>query len=411
MKQTIVLGITGGIAAYKMLDLINLLKKADLDVHVMMTYGATKIVSPQKLAEITGNHVYTNIFQKNIDYQKVLETREVDHIELAKKADLMMIAPATANVIAKLSTGLADDYVTTTVLAARSSVMICPSMNTFMWQNPATQKNIETLRAAGYIIIEPDSGILACGDEGEGKLPDVHMLQREILALLAKRKVLTGKKILVTAGGTHEYIDDVRYIANKSSGKMGIAIAEAAYMQGADVLLIRSATAVKPRYPMQEKVFETAEELEKILEKEVPHADFCFHTAAVSDFSVQKKHRGKVSSDLQITLTLEPKEKLLNKIKIYNPNIFLVGFKAAWSVSDEELIAKAQEAIKKSHADMIVANDVGKKDQGFSVDTNAVVIVDSKGRVENIPLDSKRIIGEKIISYVMLNSFQHLLVH
>jgi len=401
MNKTVVIGITGGIAAYKILDLIKLLKKKGMKVIVIMTYGATKIIDPEKLEKITGNKVYINIFEQNVDYQRVLNRRQVDHIELAKKADLILIAPATANSIAKIANGIADDYVTTTVLAARTLVMICPSMNAYMWNNPATQKNIEKLHSLGYIILDPDSGMLACGDEGEGRLVAVEEIAKEISRVLYKAKKLQGKKVIVTAGGTVENIDNVRFIANKSSGKMGIAIAETCYLQGAEVLLIRSKSSVRPRYPLEEKIFETAEELEKILQETTPNYDICFHVAAVSDFSVKNSFNGKMPSDSEITLLLIPREKILNKIKQYNQKITLIGFKAAWNVSEKDLIDEAKKKLHESNADFIVVNDVGKKEQGFQSDKNEVYMVSTDGNVTKIPLNYKRIVAEKIIDQLL----------
>lgn len=403
MEKTVVIGISGGIAATKIFDLVKILKNNGLNVIIMMTDSAQKMVKPKEFEKLTGNKVYTNIFQKKINYKKILKERTVDHIELAKIAEVIVIAPATANIIAKIANGVADDFVTTAVLAARKHVIICPSMNTYMWSNPVTQKNINYLQNQGYIILPPDSGLLACGDEGAGRLIEPEDIAKEIFLQLKEADFLKGKKVIVTSGGTSEYIDEVRFISNKSSGKMGAAIAEAAYLKGADVLLIRSTKSVKPRYFMPEIIFETADDLEEILKKSIPNYDICFHLAAVSDFKVKERYSGKLDSDKIITLTFIPRKKILNEIKKYNSKIFLIAWKAVWNVTENDLIFAGQKKLKESEADFIVVNDVGKKDQGFSVDTNEVTILGKYSFIQKIPFAAKKVIGEKIVDFVCKN--------
>lgn len=401
MQKTVLLGISGGIAASRIPELISHLQKNDLCVIALMTYGATKILAPEIVERLTGNPVYTDIFSREIVSEQILKNRKIDHIELAKKADVMVIAPATANIIAKIAAGIADDYVTTTILAARSPVLICPSMNSSMWKHPATQYNIRRLHAMGYIIIDPVSGMLACGDEGIGRLADVEQLSEEVLKLLHTKKSGKGKKILITAGGTREPIDTIRSITNNSSGKMGIAIADAAYLAGADVFLVRSIRSVTPQYPIPEKTFDTVEDLDSLLMEKVPESSLCIHAAAVSDFSVEKKIEGKISSGTAFDVTLIPQGKLLSKIKQYNPNVYLAAFKAEWGVSDAVLIHTAKEKLRESRADMIVANDVSRKDQGFSSDCNAVILIDKGGEITHIPFQSKTLIGKIIIENIL----------
>lgn len=395
--KTVVLGITGGIAAFKILELIPLLQQQGITIEVMMTYGATKMVDPQAIEKLIGRPVYRDIFADDIEYQQILTSRKVDHIELVKKADLIVIAPATANSIAKLAVGIADDYLTTAVLAARSPILICPSMNAVMWKNPVTQENVFRLQSRGFLFLQPEAGLLACGETGEGRLVSLDIIVNEIVSLLQKRTGMEKRKIIVTAGGTREYIDDVRFITNKSSGKMGIAIAESAFARGADVLILRAKSSVAPRFPLKEKLFETAEELKLLLQQEAQSYDICFHAAAVSDYGVKEAYHGKLSSKESITLTLLPREKILRKIKEYNPHIFLIAFKAAWDVSEEQLLALAKETLQQSHADVVIANDVGKKDRGFDVDTNEVYVITQQGKQEKISLASKKLIAENIL--------------
>lgn len=387
MKQIIVVGVTGGIAAFKILELVAKLKR-EYRVVVIMTPSARKIVSPKEFEKVNGNKVLVDLFEKNFDYRDILRKRKVEHIEIAQSARLLVVAPATANVLAKLAHGISDDYLTTTILAATCPIVLCPSMNSHMWHHPATQKNIEILKSFGYHIIDPDSGMLACGYEGQGRLAAIKMIARHIDKLTKTTKQLKGKKVLVTAGGTREQIDDVRFITNKSSGKMGVALAEECFLRGADVLLLRARSSVQPRYNIAQKIFETADELEKNIN--IERFDICIHTAAVSDFSVTKT-KGKLQSDKKYSLVLTPRQKILDRIRENNPKAFLVAFKAEVGLSDQQLIEKA----KMLHADMVVANHVGLPDRGFESENNDVFIVTKS--IKHIPLNSKRAIAEKIV--------------
>lgn len=396
MKKTILLGITGGIAAVKVPDLIQGL--GNFNIETILTRAAERFVSATELEKLTGHSVYTQLFDTSFDHKKILEARRVEHIDLADSADLFVIVPATANVIAKLAIGMADDFLTTTALAVTCPVVICPSMNVHMWQHPATQKNVQTLRGYGYHILGPDSGMLACGYEGEGRLIDIEKLSSSISAFTTLTKPLSGKKVLVTAGGTIEPIDDVRVLTNISSGKMGVALAEAATLAGAEVLLLRSKTSVSSRLGIKELLFDTANSLDDLMKKYSLDYDICIHTAAVSDFEVKNKKFGKTTSDKPLALELEPRKKILESIKTYNPNIFLVAFKAELNVSDEELVRLATTRLVKAHADLIVANDVGRKNQGFQSDENEVFVIDTKNSVTHLPLAAKSIIAQQIIT-------------
>lgn len=395
MKHTILIGITGGIAAVKIPDLIREL--GEFNIETILTPSAERFIPRSVIEELTGRSVHINLFDKNFDYKTILKNRRVEHIDLADSADLFIIVPASANIIAKLAHGMADDYLTTTALAVTCPIVICPSMNVHMWKHPATQKNIQTLRLLGYHIIVPESGMLACGYQGEGRLIDINKLADAIVSFTSLTKPLVGKKVLVTAGGTIEPIDDVRNITNKSSGKMGVALAEAASLAGGDVLLFRSKTSVSPRLTLKEICFDTAYSLEILMKKYAPDFDICIHAAAVSDFEV-KKRPGKTSSNVPLSLKLKPRKKILEMIKTYNSKIFLVAFKAESNVSDTELVSLAKKRLKKAGADLIVANDVGRKNQGFQSDKNEVFIIDTKGKVIHLPQAAKTNIAQQIIA-------------
>lgn len=399
MKHTIVFGITGGIAACKMPDLILSVTKKGFHVVVVMTRGAASIVPPEQFEKASGNKVLTALFDTTFDYRKILQKKSVEHINLAKAADLLVIAPATANAIAKLAHGTADDYLTTVTLAVACPILIFPSMNTTMWMHPVTQKNIAALRSFGYHVFEPDSGLLACGDVGQGRLPALGVIESEILRFLTQTQSLKNKRVIITAGGTTQPIDDVRVLANRASGKMGAAIADAAYMRGGEVLLVRSSSSVKPRYAVPERIFETASDLEKILAKEVQCADILIHTAAVSDFTVEKI-TGKLSSISAHALTLTPNKKIVDSMKKINPKLFLVAFKAESGYTDTQLIQAAKQKLEKSRADMVVANHIDRPNQGFGTDTNEVTIVTKNKKVTHIALASKRVIAEKILDAI-----------
>ncbi len=401
-KKTVVIGVSSGIAAYKVLDLVFSLKKRGLNVVVLMTENATKMVSLKKFEHVSGNKVYTKLFEKNFDYERILKERKVDHIEIADAANIVVIAPATANIIAKLAHGISDDFLTTSVLATQASIIVCPSMNVHMWQNAAVQTNISLLKNRGFIILEPDEGSLACGYEGKGRLIDLRKIEQEVKYLLNVQKSLEGKKVLVTAGATIEWIDDVRFITNPASGKMGIAIAEECFLRGADVLLLRSKNSVEPKYHIPQEIFQTAADLQVLIKKSITSCDMFFHTAAVSDFSVTNKKEGKISSSGSVTLALTPKEKIIAFVKKLNPSVQLIAFKAEYNVSEKELIKRSRAKLNEWKADFVVANDVGKKDRGFGTDTNEVYVVSPSGSHKKISLASKQDIAKGIVDYLLL---------
>ncbi|HEX8965303.1 MAG TPA: bifunctional phosphopantothenoylcysteine decarboxylase/phosphopantothenate--cysteine ligase CoaBC [Patescibacteria group bacterium] len=398
MKQQVILGLSGGIAVVKAQEIITKLQQNNLDVVVIMTAGASEMISPETLKKENKIEVYANLFEKPVDTKKILQERKVEHIQVAGNAQAIVIAPATANIIAKLANGIADDYVTTTVLAATCPIIICPSMNVHMWHHLATQENVKKLKALGYTIIDPDSGMLACGYEGQGRLANIDTIVAEVVAIITKSTKLKGQKIVITSGGTKEYIDDVRFISNKSSGKMGVALAESCFLQGAEVVLLRAKNSLEPKYNIRQILFETAEELEAILQREIKDTQVVFHAAAVSDFSVEKQH-GKISSEKEVILKLIPKEKIISKISSWNKKTKIIAFKAETGTV-ENLLVKAKQRLEQTNIYAIVANVVGKK-SGFEVDTNEVYILQKTGEEIHIPLNTKQQIAQRIIEILL----------
>lgn len=416
-KHTVVIGISSGIAAYKIVDLVKILRSRNINVEIIMTQSTVAMFGKDMFEKASGKKVFTDLVPKDFDYKEVLRNREVEHIKLADNASLFVIAPATANVIAKLAYGMADDFLTTTLLAATAPVLLCPSMNVHMWENPILQENLERLKTLGYFILHPNSGQLACGYEGVGRLAEPEKIAEEIYRLLFEREKLKGKKIIVTAGGTSEAIDAVRTITNRASGKMGKAIAQECYLRGADVLLLKSKTAVSINAPqdtsgvagkqgfprgggIKVEVFETARDLENLIKKHAKNYDALFHTAAVSDFTAENKADTKLDSGKSFTLKLKPVAKILHKIKLWNPKIKLIGFKAVYKLAEQELIDAGIKKLKDSKSDYIIVNDVGKEGVGFAVDTNEVYIIIAKGLMAKIPKAPKKEIARKIIEYV-----------
>lgn len=416
MKHTVVIGISSGIAAYKIVDLIKILRNKNIDVEVIMTATAVLMFGKEMFEDVSGKKVYSSLIPKDFDYRQVLKNREVEHVKLADNAPLFVIAPATANIIGKLAHGIADDFLTTAVMATSSPVLICPSMNVHMWENPILQENLEKLQSRGYFIMEPDSGELACGYQGVGRLAEPEIIAGEIIRLLNKKNTLKGRKIIVTAGGTSEPIDAVRTITNRASGKMGAAIAEECYKRGAEVLLLKSKTVVGTNAPqdtsgvtrrgspdgggMKIKVFETSADLEQLIEKHVKNYDTLFHTAAVSDFVPSEKLDMKLDSGKSFVLKLKPAKKIISRIKKWNPKIKLIGFKAVYKLQEKELIETGIKKSKDSNSDYIIVNDVGKEGVGFAVDTNEVYIISPKGLVAKIEKDTKKEVAGKILDLI-----------
>jgi phosphopantothenoylcysteine decarboxylase/phosphopantothenate--cysteine ligase len=384
--KTVMLGVTGGIAAYKSCDIASALRRAGADVHAVLTQNAKEFITPLSLQTITRNPAHCEQYGQTAQWRP-------EHIELAKKADLILIAPASADIIAKLAHGLCDDLLTTLVLASHAKVMVAPAMNPQMLEHPATQRNIEIIQTRlRYEVIPPDFGEVACGDFGTGKMASVEAVVASVGAKLMSHNGLISKNVIVTAGGTREPIDPVRFIGNRSSGKMGIAMADAAYSRGADVTLI-STVEVERAYPVI--LVETAFQMQETVEAEFDGCDALVMTAAVADFrplavSIQKIKKTD-SDDISLELTKNPDIlDLLGRVK--RKDQIIIGFAA----ESEELLTNASSKLKRKNLDLIVGNDISVPDIGFGSDDNAVVILSAEGTRENLPRMPKRAIAEHL---------------
>lgn len=384
--KTIVLGITGGIAAYKMPNVAHALAKRGAAVHVLMTKHATEFIAPLVFETLTNRRCIVDTFDRNFQY-------DVAHVSLANAADLMLIAPATANVIAKLAHGLADDMLTTVTLAATCPKLVAPAMNTHMLENPITQDNIATLRHYGFTVIPSGSGMLACGDVGSGRLPEEQVLIDYIDRELVCRKDLAGKKVLVTAGATSEPMDPVRYITNHSTGKMGYAIARACMLRGADVTLLTAQTALRPVPFVKTVPFTTAQDLFEGVKKYAMGADALVMAAAVADYRPAEVADEKIKkSDGELSLKLERTQDILAWVGAHKPEgLFVCGF----SMETEHLLENSSVKLHKKNMDMIVANNLKTPGAGFGVDTNVVTLITKEG-AEPLPLQSKDAVAMRI---------------
>lgn len=384
--KTIVLGITGGIAAYKMPNVAHALAKRGAAVHVLMTKHATEFIAPLVFETLTNRRCIVDTFDRNFQY-------DVAHVSLANAADLMLIAPATANVIAKLAHGLADDMLTTVTLAATCPKLVAPAMNTHMLENPITQDNIATLQHYGFTVIPSGSGMLACGDVGSGRLPEEQVLIDYIDRELACRKDLAGKKVVVTAGATSEPMDPVRYITNHSTGKMGYAVARACMLRGADVTLLSAQTSLRPVPFVKTVPFTTAQDLFEGVKKYSADADALVMAAAVADYRPAEVADEKIKkSDGELTLKLERTQDILGWVGAHKPEgLFVCGF----SMETEHLLENSSVKLHKKNMDMIVANNLKTPGAGFGVDTNVVTLITRDG-AESLPLLSKDQVAMRI---------------
>lgn len=378
MKKTIVLGITGGIAAYKMAELVSRLKKKDYDIHVIMTDNATKFITPLTMETMSHNTVTTDMFKRPDHY-------DVNHISLALKADLFVVAPATANVMAKLTYGLADDMLTTTFLAASCPKIVCPAMNTQMYENPITQKNIVQLKAMGITVMEPAYGKLACGDIGKGKLSDLDDIEALIEAKLSVQS-LKGKTVLISAGPTQESIDPVRYITNHSSGKMGYALAKAAVNLGAKVRLVSGETALKTPYGVELISVNSSKEMFEAVISCATNYDYVIMAAAVADYTIENPSLQKIKKkDASLTIELTKTRDILKTLgSTKKSNQVLCGF----AMETENLIENARHKLIDKNADIIVANSLVQEGAGFKGDTNIATIITKENQL-SLPMMSK----------------------
>lgn len=388
--KTVLLGITGGIAAYKMANVASALRKTGAEVHCILTQNATQFITPLTFETLSNNRCIVDTFDRNFQY-------DVAHVSLAKKADVILIAPATANVIAKLAHGLADDMLTTTVLAARCPKLIAPAMNTAMLENPATQENLATLRRYGFTVIEPATGMLACKDVGSGKLPEPEVLCEEIYRVIAREKDLQGLHITVTAGPTQESLDPVRFLTNHSSGKMGYAIAREAMLRGADVTLISGPVALKAPLGVKLVHITTAQEMLERVQAALPQTDVLVMAAAVADYrpavvADQKMKKGE--GDMSIPL--ERTGDVLGWVaQNRHPGLFVCGF----SMETEHMLENSQKKRTKKKLDMIVANNLKTQGAGFGVETNVVTLI-TQDWVEELPLLGKDQVAGKLLTAI-----------
>lgn len=392
MSKCVVIGVSGGIAVYKALDVISALRKKDIEVHVIMTESASKFVNPLTFQSISQNMVVTDMFAEP-------KAWEIQHISLAQKADLMLIVPATANVIGKVANGIADDMLSTTIMASTSKVIFAPAMNTNMYQNRIVQGNIEKLKDYGYGFIEPASGRLACGDVGIGKLADVNTIVERVLTELSdKEQDLKGKKVLISAGPTIAPLDPVRYITNRSTGKMGYAIAEEARDRGAEVILVSGPTNLTPPKNVKIINIKTNEEMKNEIFNNFDWADIVIKSAAVADYKPKEYSKEKIKKgegDLNLCLTRDNDIlKSLGKMKTHQ---ILVGFAA----ESNNVIENANKKLKNKNLDFIVANDITSSDTGFGTDDNKVVIISKDNEKLELEKMSKKEVASNIFDMIL----------
>ena len=389
--KTVLLGVTGSIAAYKIASLASALKKLHADVHVLMTQNATNFINPITFESLTGNKCLVDTFDRNFQFQ-------VEHVSIAKKADVVMIAPASANVIGKLAHGIADDMLTTTVMACKCKKYISPAMNTNMFENPIVQDNLKTLEHYGYEVIQPASGYLACGDTGAGKMPEPETLLAYIEKEIAREKDLQGKKILVTAGPTQEAIDPVRYITNHSSGKMGYAIAKAAMLRGAEVTLVSGRTAIEAPLFVNVVPIVTAKDMFEAVTGISNEQDIIIKAAAVADYRPAVVSSEKVKKkEGQMSIELERTDDILKYLgENKREGQFLCGF----SMETQNMISNSRAKLEKKNLDMVAANNVKEAGAGFQGDTNVLTLITQKEET-SLPLMSKEDAANKLLDKIL----------
>lgn len=383
--KKVLIGISGGIAAYKICELIRLFKRQNADVKVIVTPNALKFVTKLTLQTLSQNNVFVEQFD--------IEDYKPEHISLADESDIFVIAPTSANTISKLATGICDNLLTSVACAYKKPIILAPAMNCNMWENPVIQENLAKLESLGYTILQPEEGFLACGYNGSGRLCSVEKIYEKTIEILESKKKLLNKKIIITAGGTKEKLDSVRYISNFSSGKMGIALADEAYNQGADVVLVSTIEVKKP-YKVQ--LVGSALEMKETVEKEFKDADCLIMAAAVADYRAKEiaPQKMKKTADDEISISLVKNPDILKEIcAIKNGNQLVIGFAA----ESENVIEYAKEKIQKKGCDFIIANDISRADIGFSNDYNEVYIIDKNLNVEKIERSTKSNIAKKIL--------------
>ena len=389
--KTVLLGVSSSIAAYKAASLASMLVKQHADVHVLMTENATRFISPMVFETLTGNKAPVDTFDRCFQF-------DVEHVSLAKRADVVMVAPATANVIAKLAHGIADDMLTTTVLACDCPKLISPAMNTRMYENPVTKDNLDTLRKYGWQVVEPASGYLACGDTGKGKLPEPEVLLDWLLQTCAYEKDMEGLRVLVTAGPTQESLDPVRYLTNHSSGKMGYAIAKAAARRGAKVTLVSGPTALeKPRFMEVVDIVSAADMFREVTNR-APEQDIIIKAAAVADYTPAQVAGDKLKkSDADMSIPLVRTQDILAWLGEHRQKgQFLCGF----SMETRDMLENSRKKLQKKHVDMIAANNVKEQGAGFAVDTNLLTLITAEGE-RALPLMSKEEAAHALLTEIL----------
>ena len=388
--KTIVLGVTGSIAAYKIANLASMLVKLNADVHVIMTQNATHFITPMTFETLTNNKCIVDTFDRNFNF-------DVKHVSLAKRGDLFLVAPCTANVIGKVANGICDDMLTTTIMATKAPVLFSPAMNTGMWENPVLQDNLKKLQHYGYHVIEPVVGRLACGDTGSGKMPSEETLLEHILLHLAREKDLKGKRLLITAGPTQEAIDPVRFISNRSSGKMGYALAKMAVLRGAQVTLVSGPVSIAPFAGIETVAVRSAQQMFEAVSERSAERDVIIMCSAVADYkpasySEQKMKKG--DNDMSIPLTRT--QDILGWLGDHKQaGQVLVGF----SMETENLIENSRRKLTKKHADLICANSIASEQTGFAVDTNKVTLI-TQENVTELPLCTKEKTADLILDSI-----------
>lgn len=389
--KTVVIGVCGGIAVYKACDLVSKLKKTGVNVHVIMTKSATEFVAPLTFQTLSQNYVVEDMFESP-------KTWDVEHISLAKKADVFVLAPATANVIGKVANGIADDMLTTTIMATKAKILIAPAMNTNMYENPVVQRNIQTLRDLNYKFVEPESGRLACGDIGSGKLASVDTIFNSIIELLEIKKDLEGTSMIITAGPTVESIDPVRYITNRSTGKMGYSIAKKAIERGADVTLVSGPTNIVPPQNLKKFIqIESAEDMYNAVLENMDENQVIIKSAAVADYRPKEYADNKIKkSDDDLSIRLDRTKDIALELGKIKNNKILVGFAA----ETNDLLENAKNKIQKKNLDFIVANDLTQDGAGFGVDTNIVKIIDREGVIQEHPKMKKEEVADVILDKI-----------
>ena len=388
--KTVILGITGSIAAYKMANVASMLKKLHCNVEVIMTKNAVNFINPITFETLTGNKCLIDTFDRNFQFQ-------VEHISLAKRADLLMVAPASANIIGKLANGIADDMLTTTALACTCQKIIAPAMNTNMYLNPIVQDNMKRLQNYGFEMVEAASGHLACGDSGIGKLPEEKLLVEHIVRSIAREKDMKGMKVLVSAGATMEAIDPVRYITNHSTGKMGYAIAENAMLRGAEVTLVTGRTSIKK--PDFVKIIDvlSAQDMFEAVDENFDQQDIVIMSAAVADYRPKTVATEKIKKkDGEESIQLERTTDILGTMSKRKKNQFVCGF----SMETENMLENSKAKLEKKNLDMICANNLKVKGAGFGTDTNVVTLI-TKDNVVELPLESKAEVAAQILDTIV----------